>query len=306
VDAPIAHDAPLEAPVWFAPLRSPSWLLPAASKGTIPVTFAAERWPDDAGVSEAGEDLRLGLPLYLAEAIGFLVAVTPSARLDPVDGGVDARDGLVALCSVAPEGRRVVRIRVADAASGAERATVELEAADEEGLGAALADLPRALAATLHDLGAISLWDARYTLPPAALAGRLVRGQRTCLRLADPALHEPVSEPDRRARRREQVREVLRPLATAATSTEGSYPAMLFFGSLLSAHDAGADLIQDFRLPANARCMSATEPHDPVFRMSVLVLRAIGDGGVADQRARSLGAVPDPAFVEWLARVTPA
>ena len=62
--------APLETPVWFGPLREPEWLLPRVRDDAPTIVFAAERWREP-GVDGAGKDLRLGLPLYLAEAARF-------------------------------------------------------------------------------------------------------------------------------------------------------------------------------------------------------------------------------------------
>ena len=69
---------PLEPPVWYAPLRSPSWLVPVVREGAPTIVFCAEGW-DDRAVGEAGRDLRLGLPVYLAEAVRFGTNARPFA-----------------------------------------------------------------------------------------------------------------------------------------------------------------------------------------------------------------------------------
>jgi hypothetical protein len=294
----------LETPVWYAPLRSPSWLLPAPKADAPSVRFLAERSAGFDGLSDAERDLRLGLPLYLAESTRFLASIRPAVDLTaqqpstPIGG-----EGRLVWTAIAPDGARLVRVRIADASSGEILTTIERPAQDGDELGGVLSELPRQVADALRNLGAPTLWDARYSLPPPPLTPILVRGQRTALRLGDPSMHVVADDPDRGARLREQVKAILRPLASAATSTKDTYPAMLFFGALVSAAEAGSDVVQSFRLPANARCMDATDERDPVFRISTLVLRSIGDAGVARQRARRLVTLDDAALLAWLTRV---
>lgn len=95
---------------------------------------------------------------------------------------------------------------------------------------------------------------------------------------------------------------VLRRLADAATSTSEALPAVLFFAALVGATRAGFDATNEFRMSVNARCMDATDPRDPVFRLSVIALRAIGDEAIAERRAQRLEAVEDPSFQDWLER----
>jgi len=52
--------------------------------------------------------------------------------------------------------------------------------------------------------------------------------------------------------------------------------------------------------------MDATDPRDPVFRLSVIALRAIGDEAIAERRAQRLETVEDPAFQDWLERARKA
>jgi hypothetical protein len=294
----------LDAPVWYGPLRSPSWLLPSPKADAPSVRFMADRSAGFEELSDAERDLRLGLPLYLAESTRFLASIRPTADLGAQESSAPSGgEGRLVRTAIAPDGARLVRVRVVDASSGEILATIERPAQDGSELGAVLSDLPRQVAEGLRSLGAPTLWDARYSLPPARLAPTLVRGQRTVLRLADPSLHVLAEDPDRRSRQREQVTALLRPLASAATSTKDTFPAMLFFGALLSAAAAGSDVVQSFRLPANARCMDATEERDPIFRISTLVLRSIGDVAVARQRARRLARIDDAALQNWLTRV---
>ena len=48
--------------------------------------------------------------------------------------------------------------------------------------------------------------------------------------------------------------------------------------------------------------MEATDLRDPVFRLSVIALRTIGDEAIAERRAHQLEAVEDPSFQDWLER----
>ena len=68
---------PIGAPVWFAPLRSPSWLVSRVRDDAVRVVFCAEAWRQDVGGS--GRDLRLGLPLYLAEAARYVLCLVGAA-----------------------------------------------------------------------------------------------------------------------------------------------------------------------------------------------------------------------------------
>jgi hypothetical protein len=133
----------------------------------------------------------------------------------------------------------------------------------------------------------------------------VVRGHRACVRFADPAFYTAESA-DRRAAARDESKLVLRRLADAATSTSEALPAVLFFATLVGAMRAGFDATNDFRMSVNARCMDATDPRDPVFRLSVIALRTIGDEAIAERRAHQLEAVEDPSFQEWLERARKA
>ena len=290
--------------MWFEPLDEPTWLLPSPRADAPGVLFAAEPDPRDDGLTDAERDLRLGLPLYLAEATGSLANIRTAAGLAAREVGNAADDERwVVSTAVAPEGASLVRVRIADGASGELLSTIERPAASEEELGGVLSRLPDDVAQVLRDLGAAALWDGRFAPSSPALAPTLVRGHRWALRLGDPSTNVLADEPDRRARQREQTRALLRPLASAASSTTSPSPALLFFGGLVSAIRADADVVQTFRIATNARCMEATDERDPIFRISALVLRMIGDVAVARQRARRLASTEDAELRNWLDRL---
>ena len=291
---------------WFAPLLAPTWLLPGVGKDAPRVALAAEPWPEETALDQDGRDLRQGLPLFLAEAIRYLTNALPSVGSDPVaSSGEPAGPGISVLTSIVAGRPPAIRIRLVDAASGDERESIEREVESEADLGTVLVSLPRATIDVLRSTGVRSSWDPRYTPPPPTYAARVVRGHRACVRFTDPAFYTAESA-DRRAAARDETKLVLRRLADAATSTSEALPAVLFFATLVGAMRAGFDATNDFRMSVNARCMDATDPRDPVFRLSVIALRTIGDEAIAERRAHQLEAVEDPSFQDWLERARKA
>ena len=291
---------------WFAPLLAPAWLLPGVSKDAARVELAAERWPEETPLDQDGRDLRQGLPLFLAEGIRYLTNALPSVRPEPVASfGERAGAGISILTSIVAGHPPVIKVRLMDAAFGLERDSIEREVESDADLGAVLVSLPRATTDALRSTGVRSSWDSRYSPPPPASAARVVRGHRACVRLCDPGSFISESA-DRRAAARDEARLVLRRLADAATSTSEALPAVLFFATLVGATRAGFDATNDFRMSVNARCMEATDPRDPVFRLSVIALRTIGDEAIAERRAHQLEAVEDPSFQDWLERARKA
>ncbi|HVD70183.1 MAG TPA: hypothetical protein VNG34_04970 [Actinomycetota bacterium] len=291
---------------WFAPLLAPTWLLPGVGKDAPRVELAAEPWPQESALDQDARDLRLGLPLFLAEGIRYLTNALPSVRPEPVASSGEQGGAEISILTSIVAGRPpVIKIRLVDAASGDERESIEREVESEADLGAVLVSLPRVTIDLLRSTGVRSSWDPRYTPPPPASAARVVRGHRACVRLADPAFFTAESA-DRRAAARDEATVVLRRLADAATSTSEALPAVLFFATLVGATGAGFDATNEFRLSVNARCMDATDPRDPVFRLSVIALRAIGDEAIAERRAQRLETVEDPVFQDWLERARKA
>jgi len=292
---------PLEPPVWYTPLRSPSWLVPVVREGAPTIVFRAEAWEDRA-VGAAGRDLRLGLPVYLAEAVRFGTNARPLAGTLPLSGSEAVPGAPVTVRSaVGVEGRASITLRVLDAA-GDVIAEVVREAHDEETLGAALERLPRAVVEAVGPAGIRPVWSSLYSVPTGAALAAYVRGQRACLRLRDGAL--PASaDADSIAARRADVRAVLEALGSLATSSPGPFPALLFFGALLAAHDAGSSVVGDFRMQASVRWTAATDPVDPVFAIAALVMRVFGDLDASDRRIGVLRARDDGSLRRWLADV---
>ena len=291
----------LEPPVWYAPLREPSWLVPSVRDDATRMVFCAEPWRET-GVDAAGRDLRLGLPLSLAEAIRFGTNARPSAARAPIaetDRHPDA--AVVVRSAVAPEGGASVRLRVIDP-GGALLSEIVREANDRSTLGAALESLPRACIDAAASSGVRPIWNSLYALPSGAALVSYVRGQRACVRVSEGAL-PPTADATAVADRRSDLRSILGGLGSLATSTPEPFPALLFFGALLAAHDAGSPALGEFRLQANARCTIATDPLDPVYAMTALVLRIFGDREASERRMDKLRTIDNPAIHRWVARV---
>lgn len=296
-----ARAEPIGAPVWFAPLRAPSWLVPRVRDDAARVVFCAEAWKGQP-VGGAGRDLRLGLPLYLAEAARFGTDSRPVALRHPVE----PRDALpeapvVVRSAVSPGGRGAILVRVSDL-GGARVAEIAREATDEATLGDALGGLPRAVAEAASRGGVRPVWDSMYALPGGSPLASYVRGSHACLRVTDEALSAS-ADAEAIASRRADVRSVLTTLGSLATSTSEPFPALLFFGALLAARDAGSPVVGEFRMPANVRCTAATDPLDPVYAMAALVMRVFGDLEASERRIELLWESGDPSMRRWLARV---
>jgi hypothetical protein len=292
---------PLEPPVWYAPLRSPSWLVPVVREGAPTIVFCAEAW-DDQAVGAAGRDLRLGLPVYLAEAVRFGTNARPFAGRLPLSGSEVWPDAPVTVRSaVGAEDRASIRLRVVDATRDV-IAEVAREAHDEATLGAVLEGLPRAVVEAVGSAGIRPAWSSLYSLPTGSSLAAYVRGQRACLRLSDGAL-PATADTDSIATRRADVRAVLEALGSLATSSPGPFPAMLFFGALLAAHEAGSPVVGDFRMQASVRWTAATDPVDPIYAIAALVMRVFGDLDASDRRIEVLRARDDRSMRRWLADV---
>lgn len=292
---------PLEPPVWFEALRSPSWLVPGVRDGAPSIVCCAEPWQGTA-VDTAGRDLRLGLPLYLSEALRFGSNARPVGLREPrASGDVPADADLIVLSAVAPDGGAAIRVRVLDPL-GSVLGEIEREAHDEASLGEALGGLAHAVTAAAAPVGVRPVWNSLYTLPSGAALVAYVRGQHACARMLDEAL--PASADSASiAGRRADGQSVLEALGALATSTHEPFPALLFFGALLAARDAGSPLVGGFRLQANARCTASTDPLDPVYAMTALVARVFGDLATSERRIDLLRAAEGGSRRRWLARV---
>ncbi|MDQ3210427.1 MAG: hypothetical protein M3Q20_04480 [Actinomycetota bacterium] len=291
----------LEPPVWYGPLREPSWLVPRVRDDAARVLFCAEPWQASA-VGGAGRDLRLGLPLFLAEALRFgtdaraVVMRTPVPEPERFPGAA-----MIVRTAVAPEGEASIRVRVLDPIGVVVSETVR-EAHDEAMVAAVLEGLPRVCMDAVASSGIRQVWSSVSRPPSGVALVSYVRGQRACLRVSDeavPATADATSVADRR----NDVRSILTGLGSLATSTSETFPALLFFGALLAAHDVGSPVVGELRLQANARCTIATDPHDPIYAMSALVLRIFGDRDTSERRMDKLRALDDPMMHRWVARV---
>ena len=293
--------APLETPVWFGPLREPAWLLPGVRADAPTLVFAAERWREP-GVDGDGTDLRLGVPLFLAEAARFGTNARALALRDAVDPEDPPPQGVVTVRSaVAPEGTPSIRLRVFDA-QGEPLDEVVRDAHDAAALGGALGQLLHAVTQASAASGVRPIWNSMYSLPSGVALTSYVRGLHAALRVNDDALPE-TAHVDALSERRGDVRTVLTSLGALATSASEPFPALLFFGALAAAADARSSVVGDFRLQSNARCMTATDPLDPVYSMAMLVMYLFGDRSAADRRAEALRATGDERVTRWVARV---
>jgi len=297
--APLAP--PLDQPVWYEPLRAPSWLVPRVRDGATEILFCAETW-DETGVDAAGTDLRLGLPLFLAEATRFSTNARPAAlreAVEPTDLLPEAP--LTVRCAVAPEAGPAIRVRVLDPL-GTIVAEIAREAHDEATLGAALESLPHAVVEVVASNGVRPIWNSLYGFPAGGGLVSYVRGQRASVRLGEGVLPDS-ADADATTERRASVKAVLEALGSLATSTSEPFPALLFFGALLAAHDAGSPVVGELRLLTNARCTAATDPLDPVFAMTALVARVFGDLQLSERRMSVLRSGDDASVKRWLSRV---
>lgn len=291
----------LEPPIWFEPLRSPSWLVPGVRDGAPRIVCCAEPWQGTA-VDTAGRDLRLGLPLYLSEALRFGTNARSVGLREPRASREVPEDAdLIVSSAVAPDGGAAIRVRLIDPL-GSVLGEIERDAHDEASLGEALGGLAHAVSAAAAPMGVRPVWNSLYTLPAGPALAAYIRGQHAFVRVLQGAL--PVSaDSDSIIGRRADVQSVLEALGTLATSTHEPFPALLFFGALLAARDAGSPVVGGFRLPANARCTASTDPLDPVFAMTALVARVFGDLATSERRIEQLRAAEGGSRRRWLARV---
>ena len=293
--------APFETPVWFEPLREPAWLLPRVRDDTPTIVFAAERWQEP-GVDGDGRDLRLGLPLYLAEAARFGTNARTLALPDVVEpDSLPGQGDVTVRSAVAPDGRPSVRLRMFDP-RGAPLDEIVRDARDAASLGDALGGLLHAVTQATASTGVRPIWNSTYSLPAGAALTSYVRGSHAVRRVSDDALPD-TAHVDALSERRADVRSVLTSLGALATSATESFPALLFFGALAAAADVGSSVVGEFRLQANARCMTATDPFDPVYSMAMLVMELFGDRAAAERRAQALRATGDERVIGWVDRV---
>ena len=283
----------IENPVWYEPLRSPSWLLPKAEADAPFVVFTAEPAAEREAPDEA--ELRDGLPMFLAEAVRYSTAARTAVSFG---GSAEPR---AILAQVAIGEALEVRLRGPD---GEDLGTVSQPAADEASLGRAIGALPGAVVAALRPAGVRSVWSTVFQIPIESHAADDVRGYAVCLSLRDPEIHRDVADDsEATARRRAAVDTALRRLADLSGRVTTPFASMLFFAGLAATHQHGNRAYLGYRLSANGRCTTATDPRDPVFRISVLVFRLLGDPVIAGQRARILASTDDEDLKRWLTRI---
>ena len=291
----------LHEPVWYAPLRAPSWLMPPVRADAPRVVFTATQAVSSDEPSMRG--VRAGMPMFLAEAVRFVsdaATTSVAAGADAPDGEADAR----ARTGIEDaDGERTVVIDVEDGGGGSV-AALRLPVPDDAALETVIGTLPGTLTGALASTGVRPVWSTVYVPPSPGHAAEQVRGHAVCAWLLDPELHrtDPSVDADEVARKRAAVTAALSRLAELAGRSPSPFNALLLFAGLMAVRDAGSGVYLDFRLQANALCMNATDPRDPVYRISVLVLRALGDPEIAARRARSLGGDADPALATWLTR----
>jgi hypothetical protein len=285
----------LEEPVWYAPLRSPAWFLPPIRPGAPNVVFTAPAADDD----DPDRAVRRGLPMYLAEAVRF----TTDAQAATSFAGASLLRPSTVRADVVLAGAADDRSAIVTLEGPADHSVVERGAVGIDGLETALAALPGTLTAALRAFGIRSVWSAVWASPVQGYALRQVCAHEMCRWLGDPAncVPRPEETPEETRDRRQAVLGALRPLSGLAQRVASPFTAFLFFAGLAAARDAGSGLHLEFRLPANAMCMNATDPRDPVFRLSVLVFRLLGDPVIASQRARAI-VTDDPDLRHWLTR----
>jgi hypothetical protein len=265
------------------------------------VLFAATQVAsrDDPGL----RGVRAGMPMFLAEAVRFVsdaaTASVVAGTGDPSDQRVDAQ----ARTGIDDDGERAVVIGVEDGGGGSV-ATLRLPVPDDAALETVIGTLPGAVTGALSSTGVRPVWSTVYVPPSPGHAAEQVRGHAVCAWLLNPEVHrtDPSVDADEAVRKRAAVTTALSRLAELAGRSPSPFNALLLFAGLLAVRDAGSGVYLDFRLQANALCMNATDPRDPVYRISVLVLRALGDPEIAARRARSLSGESDPALATWLTR----
>ena len=287
----------MDHPVWYEPLRSPSWLLPKAEPDAPLVAFVPAL--GEQHETDADRELREGLPMYLAEAVRYSTAARTGVAWSTLPDGAIAVE--VAVRDTGDGPAIVAQVRGVE---GEELAAVTQTYAGEDDIGRAIAGLPGAVVAALRPAGVRSVWSTVFQPPPEEHAADVVRGYAVCRFLLDPVAHRDVADDsEETARRRAAVDAALRRLAELSGRVTSPFASMLFFAGLAGCHGHGNHAYLGYRLSANGRCTTATDPRDPIFRISVLVFRLLGDPVIAGQRTRVLASTDDEDLRRWLARI---
>jgi hypothetical protein len=288
----------LDEPVWYEPLRGPSWLMPPLRDDAIRIAFAPPSAPS--GETAPARSVRVGLPLYLAEAVRF----SSNARTVAVTGpwAETARAAAVVTHALDDSGgSRRLTVQVRDP-SGERVGEVVHEVPDETAFASALAGLSSQVLGVLREAGVRAVWSTVFTPPAPPVAIRYVRAHRLCSWLRDPDVHDPVyGNPDATASKAAAVNASLAELADTAARTKSPLAVALFFAGLVTAKENGSPSFGEFRLQANALCTSATDTRDPVFRLAVVPLSLYGERDAVARRIEELSGEAEVAA--WLARV---
>lgn len=278
-----------DEPVWFEPLKGPAWFLAPARDGAPCVVVRPDRQelPDD----------ELGPALFVGEAIRF----SSDARVEVQTQGERVATDTAALVEVGlgttgPD--RSLRVTVRDARGerlGEQRASAD----DDDALGAALAGLPSSLTGMLASLGVRAVWSTAFNVPADARAVDAVRALGALARLR--ALGE---DPDAGDRGVGPAAGAELHVMSQAVASQPSPPVVAaFIAGLVVARGLAGSGWGAFRLQANALAQRATDPRDPVFRLSVVSLRLFGDTGEASARAARVMPDGDRELRAWLARI---
>jgi hypothetical protein len=296
----------LDEPGWYAPLLEPDWLLPPPRSGAVRVLFVTE---PRVGKEAPGDamDLRLGLPMYLAEAIRMstdAATAAPTFAWDRGQGGPQYPCDVIAVVDSSPAGDGYAVSVTMHAAEGGEPLAEVDRSGSQAEIGALLSELPRAVAASLRGEGVNGVWAPVYAPPSATTASRYVMAHRLLSRLRDPAFHPvpdaPWAEQEEKLAR---VKASLGALSNLASGASTLFPSLLFIAAIAATRACRDESYQELRRVAAAIAMKGTAPQDPLFRLSVLIFRLYEEHGSADQRTRALMPAAEESLKKWLTRV---
>lgn len=278
----------LDEPVWFEPLRRPSWLLAPVHEGAPRVLVRPRGGDPDA-------DLRLGLPLFVGEALRF----STGARVDVATGDWVVTAGSAAVVDAGVVSGEI-RVDVTDA-DGEILEALRIPAGDDRELGAGIASIPSRLISSLSARGVRAVWSTAFRAPSEDRAVGYARSHEALARLRS-FTGGPPAEDDADERSR-QVLADLHHLTHEAEGHGSPLAVAAFIAGLLVARDIGAPSWGEFRLQANAIAQGAPDPLDPVFRLSIASMMVFGDTGEAASRAARLGRDASEELRTWLVRI---
>jgi hypothetical protein len=234
--------------------------------------------------------------MALAEAVRFTTDAASITALRP--GPAD----LLATVHVSERGEgRQVRV-VITRGDGSEAAVVERSTDRADEAGEIFSALPGIVAGTVRDLGAKAEWSTLYRPPAPVAAVSYARAHRIVGWLRDPSVHEVGEVSPEAAQRRADLKQRLTVLAETAGRADSPFATFLFLAGVFATYDGRSGVHADFRLAANAVCVRAKDPHDPVFRMSVPVLAMIGDTRESERRRELVSRDADLEVRRWLLR----